>query len=89
MKPHARVSNVSSFCGHLCQFDRTSPESRKLVQRFSSDTLTEEKLDELMNEFITFVLIRIYKNSRIIFISNTVWQNLMTGKKMVGLEVLT
>lgn len=46
LRPHARVVNVSSSCGHLCHVT-----SEKLKSRLLAIT-SEEELNELMNEFL-------------------------------------
>jgi len=48
LRPHARVVNLSSSAGHLSRIP--SPELRA---KFSSPTLTIEKLNELINQFVT------------------------------------
>ncbi|KAK7579803.1 hypothetical protein V9T40_000432 [Parthenolecanium corni] len=47
LRPHARVVNLSSLCGHLSQIP-----SKKLRDTFSSSDLTETKLTELINSFV-------------------------------------
>lgn len=48
LKPHARVVNVTSSCGRLSLIP-----SKELQQKFLSDTLTEQELCELMNQFVS------------------------------------
>jgi len=47
LNPHARVVNVTSSCGKLSLI-----KSKELQQKFLSDTLTEEELCDLMNQFV-------------------------------------
>lgn len=47
LRAHARVVHLSSSAGRLCFFDADS-----LKKRFADPNLTEEQLDELMNEFV-------------------------------------
>jgi carbonyl reductase 1 len=50
LRPYARVVNLSSSDGHLA----TIP-GEELRKKFSSQTLTEEQLSDLMKQFIEFV----------------------------------
>ncbi|XP_075217594.1 carbonyl reductase [NADPH] 1-like [Lycorma delicatula] len=50
LRPHGRVVNLSSALGHL-----TSVQSPVLRNKFSSDNLTIDALEELVNQFITDV----------------------------------
>ena len=52
LRPHARVVHVSSSCGHLSRINGDEPKCSELKSKLSSDSLTEEKLAELMNEFV-------------------------------------
>lgn len=47
LRPHARVVNLSSSCGHLLQIP-----SEELRKQFSDPNLTVEKLNSLMHSFI-------------------------------------
>nr|CAD7459602.1 unnamed protein product [Timema tahoe] len=47
LRPHARVVNVSSSMGHL-----TKIPDQEIRNKFASSSLTEEKLSELVNQFI-------------------------------------
>lgn len=47
LRPHARVVNVSSSCGHLYKIP-----TEHLRKRFSDKNLTVEQLSALMNEFV-------------------------------------
>ncbi|MCL4139810.1 UNVERIFIED_CONTAM: hypothetical protein GTU68_018396, partial [Idotea baltica] len=55
LKPHGRVVNVSSSAGHLCRINGDEPHATNLKKKFASPSLTEDELDELMNNFIRFV----------------------------------
>ncbi|XP_069191088.1 carbonyl reductase [NADPH] 3 isoform X2 [Procambarus clarkii] len=52
LRPHARVSMVSSSAGHLLRINGDEPAASALRQKLSSSTLTEGELSELMNQFI-------------------------------------
>lgn len=52
LRPGARVSNVSSSAGHLLKICGDEPEASALRQKFASDTLTEDELCSLMNQFV-------------------------------------
>ena len=52
LRPHARVVNVSSSAGHLKRVNGKEPEASELRSKLSSISLTEEELDDLMNNFI-------------------------------------
>ena len=47
LRPHARVVNLSSSCGHLLQIP-----SEELRKQFSDPDLTVEKLNSLMLTFV-------------------------------------
>lgn len=47
LRPHARVVNVSSSCGHLLRIP-----GKELQQRFKDPSLTVEQLKQLMKEFV-------------------------------------
>jgi carbonyl reductase 1 len=50
LRPHARVVNLSSSEGHLLKIP-----GEPLREKFSSSTLTEEQLTDLMKQFVTLV----------------------------------
>lgn len=52
LRPHARVSNVSSSAGHLSEIRGDEPAASQLKAKLASDTLTEEELADLMNQFV-------------------------------------
>ncbi|XP_053649583.2 carbonyl reductase [NADPH] 1-like isoform X1 [Cherax quadricarinatus] len=52
LRPHARVSTVSSSAGHLLNINGDEPAASALRQKFSSPSLTEEELCDLMNQFV-------------------------------------
>lgn len=55
LRPHARVVNVSSSCGHL-----TKIPGEGLRQKLLDPNLTEEQLSELMRAFVKQVLSEYY-----------------------------
>jgi len=48
----ARVVNVSSNCGHLSKINGEEPAARELREKLASDSLSEQQLVELMDEFV-------------------------------------
>jgi len=52
LRPHARVSNVSSMAGHLKYVNGDEPHASELKKKLASDTLTVEELSALMNQYI-------------------------------------
>jgi len=55
LHPHARVVNMSSCSGHLSFIRGTKKAAMELKQRFSSRSLTEEELCNLVQEFVDSV----------------------------------
>lgn len=52
LRPHARVVNLTSDDGHLPRISGHEPEATQLRNRFASDHLTIEELNQLMEEFV-------------------------------------
>ncbi|XP_047496115.1 carbonyl reductase [NADPH] 1-like [Penaeus chinensis] len=52
LRPHARVSTVSSSAGHLSRINGNEPQASALREKFASPSLTEEELSGLMNQFV-------------------------------------
>ncbi|XP_045131876.1 carbonyl reductase [NADPH] 3-like [Portunus trituberculatus] len=52
LRPHARVCHVSSSCGHLSEICGDEPAATQLRAKLSADTLTENELADLMNQFV-------------------------------------
>ncbi|XP_042892815.1 carbonyl reductase [NADPH] 1-like [Penaeus japonicus] len=52
LRPHARVSTVSSSSGHLLRINGNEPQASALREKFASPSLTEEELCDLMNQFV-------------------------------------
>jgi len=52
LRPHARVSTVSSSAGHLSRICGDEPAASELRKKFASPTLTEDELCDLMNQFV-------------------------------------
>lgn len=48
--------NVSSSAGHLSRICGQEPKASELRSKLSSDSLTEDELDSIMNEFVKLVL---------------------------------
>ncbi|XP_075217592.1 carbonyl reductase [NADPH] 1-like [Lycorma delicatula] len=76
LRPHARVVNLSSSCGHLTLIP--SPVLRKM---FSSDNLTSDSLTELVKQFITDI-----KNGEHTKLG---WPNTAYGVSKVAISALT
>jgi len=76
LRPHARVVNVSSCVGFLGKVP-----GEDLRQLLASDTLTEDKLDQLMNDFV--------KAAQDGSHSKLGWQNTTYGVSKVGVSALT
>lgn len=52
LRPHARVCHVSSSAGHLSVINGDEPAASQLKAKLAADTLTEEELCDLMNQFV-------------------------------------
>lgn len=52
LRPHARVVNLTSMLGHLSRIDGKDEAAAKLRAKLSSDDLTQEELDNLMQNFV-------------------------------------
>ncbi|XP_076046157.1 carbonyl reductase [NADPH] 3-like isoform X2 [Oratosquilla oratoria] len=52
LRPHARVVHVSSCVGHLSYVKGNEPQASELRSKLASPTLTEEELNEMMNDFV-------------------------------------
>jgi len=52
LRPHARVSQVSSCVGFLGRVNGNEPQATALREKLASSSLTEEELGSLMNQFI-------------------------------------
>lgn len=76
LRPHSRVVNISSSCGHL-----TVIPSEELRKKFSSDTLTANSLTELMKAFVSSTKNNEHKKLG--------WPNSAYGVSKVGLSALT
>ncbi|XP_065208818.1 carbonyl reductase [NADPH] 3-like [Planococcus citri] len=76
LRPHARVVNVSSSAGHLSRIP-----SESLRQKFASENLTVNELDDLMNTFV--------KDSKENKHSSSGWGNSAYAVSKVGVSALT
>nr|XP_045600109.1 carbonyl reductase [NADPH] 1-like [Procambarus clarkii]XP_045600110.1 carbonyl reductase [NADPH] 1-like [Procambarus clarkii] len=81
LRPHARVSMVSSSSGHLLRINGDEPAASALRQKLSSSTLTEGELSELMNQFIKKAKDGTYKEAG--------WPNSTYVVSKVGVSALT
>lgn len=54
LRANARVVNISSDFGHLSEVNGTSPAAAELRSKLSSSQLTNEELDELMQDFVEY-----------------------------------
>ncbi|CAL4126104.1 unnamed protein product [Meganyctiphanes norvegica] len=52
LRPHARVCNVSSMAGMLKYVNGDEPHATEIKKKLVSDTLTEDELSNLMNQFV-------------------------------------
>jgi len=75
LRPHARLVNISSHLGGLSQL------SEELQRKFSSPTLTEETLVNLMDQFVQDVKDGVY--------SQRGWSNSAYGTSHIGIIALT
>jgi len=80
LKSGARVVHISSCEGHLHKIPAT-PEGLKLRQQFISPDLTEEKLGELMNAFVSAAKDGTHKSKG--------WPNSTYQVSKVGVSALT
>ncbi|KAG0723539.1 Carbonyl reductase [NADPH] 1 [Chionoecetes opilio] len=53
LRPHARVCHVSSSAGHLSEITGDEPAAAELRAKLAAETLTEEELCGLMENFVT------------------------------------
>ncbi|XP_071541990.1 carbonyl reductase [NADPH] 1-like isoform X2 [Panulirus ornatus] len=81
LRPHARVSTVSSSAGHLLRINGDEPAASALKQKFSSPTLTEDELCELMNQFVQKAKEGTWKKAG--------WPNSTYAVSKVGVSALT
>ncbi|XP_042892822.1 carbonyl reductase [NADPH] 3-like [Penaeus japonicus] len=52
LRPHARVSTVTSSSGHLLRINGNEPHASALKEKLASPSLTEEELCDLMNQYV-------------------------------------
>ncbi|KAG0716472.1 Carbonyl reductase [NADPH] 1 [Chionoecetes opilio] len=64
LRPHARVCHVSSSAGHLSEITGDEPAAAQLRAKLAADTLTEEQLCGLMENFVTTAKEGRYRRAR-------------------------